>query len=78
MPDLRVNGDEQAKDAQQGADQLSANRIDDLAGSLSEEDRSYLIMLSLKISLGKAEKVQTRIAPETIAGLAFGNITGHI
>ena len=46
MPDLRVNGAEQAKDAQPGTDPISADRMDDLVGNLSETEMKDLAPFS--------------------------------
>jgi hypothetical protein len=57
MSDLRVNGDEQPKGAQQGTDPISAVRIDDLLGSLSEEEMKVLAtQIAREIPQAEAKK----------------------
>jgi hypothetical protein len=57
MSELRVNGDEQPKDAQQGTDPISTVRIDDLVSSLSEEEMKVLAtQIARKIPQAEAKK----------------------
>jgi hypothetical protein len=55
--DLRVNGDEQFKDAQQGTDLINADRIDAFVGSLSEGEMKVLAtQIARKIPQAEAKK----------------------
>jgi hypothetical protein len=64
VSDLRVNGGEQAKGAQQGIDPISADRIDDLVGSLSEAEKKVLAT-QIAIEIPQAE-AKERIVTEAI------------